>query len=239
MTAVEGAVTPRRSVGSRPTGGARARRRLSRGHWVALVVGAVAALVNVAVLRDRSATVDVAVAREAIPAATPVTAGMVEVVAMPADSPVSSAFVRASTVAGGKLVTTRAVPAGEPVTTSSVAEDLPTGGRRSMSIPVDVEHAAGGELRPGDVVDVIDVVDGQSQYVATGVQVVTVGEPRAGSLGEAPEAFHVVVAVDADEALRVASALSDDRVEVVRATGAEPVASGAGSVRVGPAEGGP
>lgn len=51
--------------------------RLSRGHWIALVAGLLAALVNIAVLRDRRDTTLVAVATEPIETAAPVTPRMV------------------------------------------------------------------------------------------------------------------------------------------------------------------
>jgi len=194
-------------------------RRLSRGHWIALVAGLLAALVNIAVLRDRRDTTLVAVAAEPIEAAAPVTARMVRWVEVPADSALADGLVGEDSLAGTP-VAARAIEAGEPLTSRALANDVPRDGLRSMSIPVAREHAAGGQLRPGDRVDVIDVVDGEATYAVTGAEVVAVGTERTGTLDASTRTFHVVVAVDGDEALRLAAALADENLEVVRSTGA-------------------
>jgi Flp pilus assembly protein CpaB len=197
-------------------------RHLSKGHWVALVVGLLAALINIAVLRDRRDTTVVAVARGQIASADQVTAGMVRWVEVPADSPLTDGLVGESLLAGG-LVATRPIAAGEPLTSRALAAEVTGGGLRAMSVPVAREHAAGGLLRPGDRVDVIDVADGEPTYVVTDAEVLSVGSESTGSLGADPGQFHVVVAVDDREALGLAGALADDKVEVVRSTGAAPV----------------
>lgn len=48
------------------------------------------------------------------------------------------------------------------------------------------------------------------------------GTERTGTLDASTRTFHVVVAVDGDEALRLAAALADEKLEVVRSTGAAP-----------------
>jgi Flp pilus assembly protein CpaB len=202
------------------------RRRLSKGHWVALVVGLLAALVNIAVLRDRRDTRAVAVARERIEAADRVTSGMVRWVEVPADSPLAEGLVDEAALAGER-VATRPIDAGEPLTAGALATDLVGEGLRSMSIPVAREHAAGGRLRPGDRVDVIDVADGEPTYAVTGAEVLAVGNESAGALDASPGRFHVVVAVDDQEALRLAAALADEKLEVIRSTGATPVEASA------------
>ncbi len=94
-----------------------------------------------------------------------------------------------------------------------------------MSIPVPREKAVGGGLRVGDRVDVIDVVDGEAAFVMADAQVVSVssaatsGGITSGAAGD----FFVVVEVDARQALAVAEALADGKVDVVRSTGAEPI----------------
>lgn len=98
-------------------------------------------------------------------------------------------------------------------------------GRRSMSLAVPVEHAAGGSLVPGDLVDVISVVDGAGAYVASGLEVLFVSESSSGGIGTV-SSHHVVVSVDAEEALALAEALDSGSVEIVRATGAEAITGG-------------
>lgn len=87
----------------------------------------------------------------------------------------------------------------------------------------------GGDIAVGDVVDVIDVVDGSPTYVVAGVQVIDVaseGSSRGLSGSGGPGGYFVVVQVDADQALALAGAMEDGGVQVVRSTGAEPVADG-------------
>jgi Flp pilus assembly protein CpaB len=189
---------------------------------VALVVGLLAALINIAVLRDRREMTAVAVARGQMESADQVTGDMVRWVEVPADSPLAEGLVDESLLAGG-LVATRPIAAGEPLTARALAREVTGEGLRAMSVPVAREHAAGGVLRPGDRVDVIDVVDGEPTYVVTNAEVLSVASVSTGSLGADPGQFHVVVAVDDRQALGLAGALADDKLEVVRSTGAAPV----------------
>ena len=94
-----------------------------------------------------------------------------------------------------------------------------------MSLPIPAEHAVGGRLVAGDRVDVIAVRDGRATYLVTAAPVLAVpdGDARAG-LG-ALRAFAVTLAVDDAEALRLAAALRTDDLEVIRSTGAPPVAA--------------
>lgn len=207
--------------GSRPQP-KRRRRRLSRGHWIALVAGLLAMLVNIAVLRDRRDMTLVAVAAEPIEAAAPVSPHMVRWVEVPADSALADGLVGEDVLAGTP-VATRSIETGEPLTSRALATDVPADGLRSMSVPVAREHAAGGRLQAGDRVDVIDVLDGEAVYAVTGAEVLAVGSERTGSLEAGPGWFHVVVAVDDEEALRLATAMADEKLEVVRSTGARPV----------------
>lgn len=99
---------------------------------------------------------------------------------------------------------------------------------RSMSIPVDTEHAAGGSVRVGDVVDVIDGGEnaGAASYAVTGVQVVAVSKPTTGGIGGSSAKSSITVALpdgaqpDGQAALRVATAIDHGKVQIVRSTGA-------------------
>ena len=97
----------------------------------------------------------VAVARESIPVAARVTPNMVREVGLPADSPVVSSLVELDDLSGREWVTTRPIAEGEPLTDEALAREVPSGGLRAMSLPVPREHAAGGDLRAGDRVDVL------------------------------------------------------------------------------------
>lgn len=88
-----------------------------------------------------------------------------------------------------------------------------------MSLPIPIEHAAGGLLSPGDLVDVIAVSDGVAEYVAQGLPVSSVADQAGGALG-AGAPYHVVVAVDDEQALMLAAAMAGGSIEVIESTGA-------------------
>jgi Flp pilus assembly protein CpaB len=194
-------------------------RRLARGHWLALTLGLLAFLVNIAVLRDRSETVEVPLAREAIGPATVITEDMVRYVEVPADSPLASGMVARSELTGGGVYARRQIAADEPLVQGAVVDDVPADGLRSMSVPVPREHAAGGTLGVGDRVDVIYMAD-RPVFAVTDAEVLAVGEETAGSNGRPAGEYHLVLAVDADETLRLAAALDSGKLDVVRSTGA-------------------
>jgi hypothetical protein len=96
-----------------------------------------------------------------------------------------------------------------------------------MSIPVSVEHAAGATVVIGDRVDVISIVGDVPAFVATDLEVVNIGEASQGGLAvSAP--YHVVVAVDPEQALALARAIADGSLEVLRSTGAATIDGGDG-----------
>lgn len=103
---------------------------------------------------------------------------------------------------------------------SPVASDATV---RQLSIPIPAERAVGGLLAPDDRVDVVQVHEGAARWLVTGVRVVRVGVPDAG-LGQLT-AHHVVVEVDADEALCLATAMAAGGLDLVRSTGQEPLAA--------------
>jgi Flp pilus assembly protein CpaB len=124
-------------------------------------------------------------------------------------------------------VTTRPVAEDEPLTAQALASDLPDDGLRAMSLPVPREHAAGGDLRAGDRVDVLGVIEGSDvDYAATNIEVLAVSEARSGAVGARPSEFSITVAVDETQARLLARALAAGNVEVVRSTGAAPIAAG-------------
>jgi Flp pilus assembly protein CpaB len=197
----------------------RTGRRLARGHWVALTLGMLAFLVNIAVLRDRSEVVLVAVARQAIAPATEITDAMVRYVEVPADSPLASSMVEDDALAAGGVYARRQIAEDEPLVRGAVVDDVPDDGLRSMSVPVPREHAAGGTLGVGDRVDVIYVAE-RPVFAVTDAEVLAIGEETAGSNGRPAGEYHLVLAVDTAETLRLAAALDSGKLDVVRATGA-------------------
>jgi len=118
------------------------------------------------------------------------------------------------------FIATHAIPAGALVARSDLAQPAASAQQRTMSLPIDPEHAVGGALAVGDRVDVVDgSATPEPAFVITDAEVVAVGKPSGSSLG-ATRKYSVTVAVDAPGALRLAAAIARDKVEVVRSTGA-------------------
>jgi Flp pilus assembly protein CpaB len=212
----------------RPIVATRHRSMLSRftmAHGLMVLSGLLAFVLIAAVVGDRSERMEVAVARADIPAGAVVGPEMVEMAELPADSAVAGRIATLDQLGAGQWVATEAIVAGDPVRRSALAEDTAAEGLRSMSIPVPKVNAVGGELRVGDRVDVIDVVDGEAGFVVANAQVVGMSAPSTagGITSGAAGDFFVVVEVDARQALAVAEALADGKVDVVRSTGAEPI----------------
>ncbi|MCA1656838.1 MAG: SAF domain-containing protein [Actinobacteria bacterium] len=135
---------------------------------------------------------------------------------------------------GGVL--SRPIANGTAVGRADVVAATAGGQARSMSIPVEPEHAAGGALQVGDLVDVIDGGDsaGPPSYAVTGVRVVAVSSRRSGTVGSAASKSWITVALpdgplpDGQAALAMAAAIAHGKVEVVRSTGAAVLAPATG-----------
>ena len=125
------------------------------------------------------------------------------------------------------FLATRSIPAGALVARVDLASPAESGRLRAMSIPVDVEHAVGGALRPGDRVDVIDgAASPEPAFVLSDAEVLAVAKPPSSGLGGTRQ-YWITVTVDARSATRVAGAVARGKVEVVRATGAPPIPASA------------
>ncbi len=217
--------TTQREAGSLEPARRRIVRRLSASHVIIAIVVILAFVLNLLVLHDRDSTTLVAVAAQPIAAGSDVDATSLRLV------PVDSGFealpglvTEADLARLDGWVTSRAIPEGGLIEKAVVMEPGSSSGMRSMSLPVSIEHAAGGTLVGGDRVDVIAVFDGTARFVASDLEVISVA---AGSSGiGAVSSYHVVVSVGADEALALAQALDAGSVEIVRSTGAEPIVEG-------------
>ena len=196
--------------------------RASFGHLVMVVSGFLAFVLVLSVLRTREDTVLVAVSRGEIPAGAEITAANVRWVELAADSPLLRSMVGRERLASEKWVAARRLAASEPLTRDALRTAAAPSALRAMSIPIGPEHAVGGALRAGDRVDVIDVQDTAIAYVLQNVEVLAVGGGGGRGLGSVGANFHVTVAVDDEGALRLAYALADGKLEVVRSTGAGP-----------------
>lgn len=202
--------------------------RVSRAAALTWLAGTLAFVLSASVLRDRAERVEVLVAARDIPAGTELGPGLVRPVELDADSHLASTLLLRGGLEPG-MVVRGAVPQGSPIRASDLIRAADGDRLRSMSIEVDRAQAVGGEIEVGDLIDVIDVVDGTPTYVVAGVQVTNVAsQPSSRGLSGsvASRGFFVVVRVDARQALALAGAMKDGGVQVIRSTGAEPVLDG-------------
>ncbi|HWH33087.1 MAG TPA: Flp pilus assembly protein CpaB [Egibacteraceae bacterium] len=203
--------------------------RLSRAHVAALAAAVVAGGLNLMALQRGDARVPMLVAAADLGHGAALDPAMVRAVPMLGGPGALDGLVPMSRLRDRQgWLLTRRVHAGEPLRWSDLRDPRELGGMRAMSLPIQPEHAAGGALRPGDRVDVIAVREGRAMWVAAGVEVLDVEDLAAEGLGNV-RAYSVTVAVTEAAALRLAWALHDGALELIRATGA-PLLSEPGTV---------
>lgn len=194
--------------------------RLSLGHVIMIVAGLAAFLLVFSILRSRDETFEIATAAIELQAGTTVNDGAFTYAELGVtDRSILGTFLSLEQVGRAieeGWVVTRTVPLGDPVRMTDFRTEADPSELRAMSIPIDRGHAVAGVLQAGDVVDVIVVRKGVAGYVATGVEVLDV----AGGDSQFGGGFSVTVAVDGMASLRLASAVRDGGLEIVRATGA-------------------
>lgn len=196
--------------------------RLSMGHWLMIVAGLVAIILNYAFLRSHDQTTMVAVATGDLPSGSLFDPAKVEFTPVPVDSTLGDALIsRDDLDAFDHALLIRRVPAGTLVLRSDLRAGGRTDGMRAMSIPLEPEYAVGGALAPGDHIDVIQADDGAARFVTTNREILAVLGGDGGALG-AGVRFAVTVQVDAETALRLSAALSNGPVYVVRSNGTSP-----------------
>jgi Flp pilus assembly protein CpaB len=211
-----------------PVGPGRVRRRnpltrVSAAHLLMLLAAVLAFATNLVVLRNHDETRAVVVAAVNLPAGRLVESTHLRAVEVDVDDAVFSKLIPWTQAAGlvGQ-VTSHPIGEGVLIGITDFRDASGPAGLRSMSVPIDAEHAVGGELAAGDRIDLILVGDDGPRYVLASAEVLAVSS--IGELGAlASGDFYIVVAVDAAQALLVAEAIRDGRIEVVRSTGAVPV----------------
>jgi Flp pilus assembly protein CpaB len=184
------------------------------------VVVILAFVLNLLVLHDREETVLVAIADEPLAAGSQLEVGDLRLVPVGSDFAGLPDLITEEEL--GKLdgwVLSRPVGEGGLLDDGIVVRPGQGSGMRTMSIPVPVEHAAGGGLVPGDRVDVISVVDGVARFIAVDLEVLVAADASAGPIGST-SGYHIVVSVTSSDALDLAEALDIGSLEVIRSTGA-------------------
>ncbi len=213
-----------------PVGPGRVRRRnpltrVSAAHLLMLLAAVLAFATNLVVLRNHDETRAVVVAAVSLPAGRAVESTHLRAVEVDVDDALYAKMIpwtQAAALVG--QVTSHPIDEGVLIGMTDFRDPAGPAGLRSMSIPIDAEHAVGGELAAGDRIDLILVSDQGPRYVLAAAEVLAVSP--VGELGAlASGDFYILVAVDAEQALFVAEAIRDGRMEVVRSTGAIPVES--------------
>lgn len=220
------AVTPStevREAGSPKPARRRGGRRLSATHVLTAVVVILAFVLNLLVLQDRGATTLVALAERPLAAGSALDAGALRLVPVDASFEGLDPLLTSDDLnAYEGWAVAHAIPVGGVISVADLAPPGSGSGLRSMSLPVPVEHAAGGSLSSGDRVDVISVADGTARFIASDLEVVAVSAADSASIGSVTS-HHVTVAVEAEQALRLAEALESGSIEIVRSTGASDI----------------
>lgn len=222
MSTTEQATQLRGATGVVPAPRRGLLRRVSAGHALLVVVGLLAALTNFAVLRSADATVRVASAARDLRPGEILAPDALTFTDVDVEDAVAATLLRPGEVERftGSVIANH-VGAGELITRTDLSRPATDSGLRAMSIPVEPAHAVGGALRPGDRIDVIEVVDGTARYIAVNVEVVAVADRGGGAALGGLTPYSVTVAVDDASALLLAAAVRADAVELVRSTGAD------------------
>lgn len=217
-----------REAGTSARASRQVRRRPSASHILIAVAVILAFGLNYLALQDRDATVQVAVAVAPLTAGAVFTASNARLVDISSDFEGLDGLVLAEELGGLEgWIVGRAIGAGGLIDKGSVVEPGSHEGLRVMSIPIGVEHAVGAALSAGDRADVISVVDGEAAFVATDLEVIGAADLEGGRLSAAGS-YYVIVAVEADQALAIATAIDHGSVEVIRSTGASAVTGSGG-----------
>lgn len=214
-----------REAGSPKPARRRSSRRLSATHVLIAVVVILAFVLNLLALRDRSTTTLVAIADRPLTTGSVLSLDSVRLVPLDSGFEGLDQLVTEDSLAQfDGWVLDRAISERGMLDVDALIAPGDGSGMRSMSIPIAIEHAAGGVLAPGDRVDVISVDGGAASFVGTGLEVTGVADTATGSIGPT-SSYHVVLAVTAEQALALAAAIDAGSLEIVRSTGAEEVST--------------
>jgi Flp pilus assembly protein CpaB len=204
------------------------RSRVSTGHVVMVLAGALGVLLTLTVLRSADNTRPVFVAAHDLASGSVITDSSVKVVRVHADAAVLGTLFGAEQLPAlrGRVVTA-VVHEGEFLARGAVSAPDAMASTRVMSFSIARSRAVAGKLSTGDRVDVlaVDHDSGRAGYVMTDTEVVAVESRSGGALSGASDDVTVTLAVDPTSAVALASAIDAGTVMLVRSTGA-PVVHG-------------
>jgi Flp pilus assembly protein CpaB len=182
-------------------------------------------------LGDARATVAVWISARDLAQDTRIESGDVQLAQVRMSSGLLARYATSADDIQGSVIT-RSVGAGELISLNSLASASSLTEGRSITIPVSPEHAAGGDLRPGDRIDVFATFDAGDIRSRTALLARAVGVQdimRAAGLAlEEKSLIGVTVAATPEEAARIAFAVRNADIDVVRITGpvtADPVST--------------
>lgn len=200
--------------------------RVSTGHVVMVLAGALGVLLTLTVLRSADDTRPVIVAAHDLAPGTVLSDASVHVARIHADASVLGTLFRADQIGTlrGRVVTAT-VQQGELLARGAVSALDAHASTRVMSFPIARARAVGGKLSTGDRVDVlaVDHDSGAAGYVLTDAEVVAVDGRSGGALSGASDDVTITLVVDPTSAPELASAIDAGTVMLVRSTGAPAV----------------
>lgn len=212
--------------------------RAGRPAWLnrRTVFGAVLLVASLAggraVLSSADATTPVWVASRSLAGGSRVTADSLRIEQVQLPPRLAPAYVRAGERIEG-YVLTRPVAAGELLPENSVVPQAPQAGR-AVTVPVDPEHAVGGALVPGDLVDVFATFETGGRVTRTVAlvrQVEVIDVVTAGGMVMGQEAVvGITISVSPEDAQRVAFAARSGELDIARVEDPSQVGGG-GAVR--------
>lgn len=202
-------------------------RRLERPAWINLRTVLGLALFGIAlfggqrVLQAGAQTVPVWAAARDVSAGQALTSADLRVAEVRLPPDLLSRYVGTDRSVDG-LVTTRAFGAGELIGSRWVTDEEVSLGA-SMTIPITPEHAVGGTLRPGDLIDVYATFNAadlraRTELVVRSAEVLDIVD--AGGLVVSDDSMvGVTVAVEPGAAGALAGAIRTAEIDLVRVTG--------------------
>jgi Flp pilus assembly protein CpaB len=206
-------------------------RKVTPARWVNLrtllgvLLFVVSFLAGQRVLADARSTTGAWVATADLPSGAVIGPGDAELRQVRLGGDLAAAYLGSGADPVG-MVVTRPVRAGELLATAwTLPSAAGVDAGRAITVPVEPQHAVGGELRPGDRVDVIATFDAgtleaRSAVLARSVEVL--GLVSAEGLGFGDDSvIGVTLSVSPDEAARLAFALRSGDIDIAKVLGAD------------------
>lgn len=217
-------------------------RRVGRPAWInlrtvlGLLLFSAALLGGNRLLAAGAETDEVWVAAGDLAEGTVLGPGNVETAEVKLPERVSAGYASAATSVYGEVIA-RPLRAGEIVATGWLARSTDPSAARSITIPVEAEHAVGGALQSGDRVDVLVTFDpenvrARTVLLARAVEVLDVVETGGLAFGE-NALVGLTLGVTPEQAPRLAFAVRTGVVDVARVDGPASGSARAGTVRIG------